>query len=164
MKKVKILISVLLILVSGCSVLHNRSQEKIRTGLISIKEVKHYKWFKNEYKNYNFSNIAGDSLSGLVNFKITIVGGEWCSDTKLYLPRCIKILDAVKFPEKNLTIIFVDRSKRKPEGFNNSFDSLQIKFIPTIIVFDKSGNEIDRIVEAPTKTLEGDLLKIINRR
>lgn len=164
MKSVKILIPVLLILVAGCSVFKNRSQENIRTGVISLKELKHYRWFKKEYKNYNFSKIAVDSLSGLVNFRVTIAGGEWCSDTKLYLPRFVKILESVKFPEENLKIIFVDRTKHKPEGFDNSFDSLQIKLIPTFIVFDKSGNEIGRIVEAPTKTLEGDLLKIINQQ
>lgn len=161
MKNLKLFVPVLFIIISGCRIFKNESKEKIQTGLISLNEVKHYKWFKQEYKKYNFLKNVTDSLAGAESFKITIVGGDWCSDTKIYLPRIIKILEEVKFLEENLKIIFVDRSKQKPEGVDNSFDGLQIKFVPTFIVYDLTGNEIGRIVESPKKTLEEDLLKII---
>lgn len=159
MKATKLVIPVLLLLVSGCKLL-KKSSEEYRTGLISIKELKKYGWFKEEYKNYTVSENTVDSLFGLNNVKITIAGGEWCSDTRLQLPRFIKILETIQFPRENLEIIFVNKEKQIPEVYKN----LQFKFVPTFIVIDKSGKELGRIVENPSKTFEEDLLKIINQR
>lgn len=159
MKALKLLVPVLLMLVSSCKLL-KKSSEEYRAGLISIKELKKYGWFKEEYKNYTVSEKAVDSLFGLNNVKITIAGGEWCSDTRLQLPRFIKILEIIQFPKENLEIIFVNREKQIPETYKN----LQFKFVPTFIVIDKSGKELGRIVENPTKTLEDDLIKIVNQR
>ncbi len=161
MKGLKLLIPVLIILISGCKVLNKNKPEEYRTGQISLKEVKRYKWFKLEYRNYTFTKNIKDSLTSLNNYTVIIVGGEWCGDTKLQLPRFIKILETVKFPFENLKIIFVDRSKQKPKTVDNSYESYKIKFIPTFIICDKSGTEVGRIVETPSKTLEEDLLRII---
>ena len=44
------------------------------------------------------------------------------------------------------------------------YKTLQIKFVPTFIVSDNAGKELGRIVENPSKTLEEDLIKLINQR
>jgi thiol-disulfide isomerase/thioredoxin len=159
MKALKLVIPILLLLVSGCKLL-KKSSEEYKTGAISIRELKKYDWFKEEYKNYRVSEKAVDSLFGLNNVKITIAGGEWCRDTRLQLPRFIKILETIQFPRENLEIIFVNKEKQIPETYKN----LQIKFVPTFIVIDKSGKELGRIVENPSKTLEIDLIKLISQR
>ncbi len=159
MKALKLLVPVLLMLVSGCKLL-KKTKEDYRTGIIVLNKLKQYGWFKEEYKNYKVSENAVDSLFGLNNVKIIIAGGEWCSDTRLQLPRFIKILETIQFPREDLEIIFVNKEKQIPEVYKK----LQIKFVPTFIVIDKSGKELGRIVENPTKTLEDDLIKIVNQR
>ena len=159
MKALKLLVPVLLVLVSGCKLL-KKTKEDYRTGIIVLNKLKQYGWFKEEYKNYKVSENAVDSLFGLNNVKIIIAGGEWCSDTRLQLPRFIKILETIQFPREDLEIIFVNKEKQIPEVYKK----LQIKFVPTFIVIDKSGKELGRIVENPSKTLEEDLIKLINQR
>ena len=159
MKALKLLVPVLLMLVSGCKLL-KKTKEDYRTGIIVLNKLKQYGWFKEEYKNYTVSENAVDSLFGLNNVKITIAGGEWCSDTRLQLPRFIKILETIQFPREDLEIIFVNKEKQIPEVYKK----LQIKFVPTFIVIDKLGKELGRIVENPSKTLEYDLIKIVNQR
>lgn len=159
MKALKLLVPVLLVLVSGCKLL-KKTKEDYRTEIIVLNELKQYGWFKEEYKNYTVSENAVDSLFGLNNVKITIAGGEWCSDTRLQLPRFIKILETIQFPREDLEIIFVNKEKQIPEVYKK----LQIKFVPTFIVIDKLGKELGRIVENPSKTLEYDLIKIVNQR
>ena len=148
--------------VTACHSYKINSQENIKTGTISINELKHYKWFNKGYRNYHFNNNWLDSFIGLNNYKITIVGGVWCSDTKMQLPNFIKILNKLKFPMQNLTIIFVDKTKQKPEDYFGSFEKLNIKFVPTFIVYNANNLEIGRIVESPKISLEFDLKRMIN--
>jgi phosphoribosyl-dephospho-CoA transferase len=69
-------------------------------------------------------------------------------------------LDIIQFQKENLEIIFVNKEKQIPEVYKN----LQIKFVPTFIVSDNAGKELGRIIENPSKTLEEDLIKLINQR
>ena len=159
MKALKLVIPDLLLVVSGCKLLKKTSEED-KTGTVSLKELKQYEWFKEEYNNYKVSEKAVDSLFGLNTVKVIIFGGEWCSDTRLQLPRFIKILEIIQFPKESLKIVFVNKDKQIPEDYK----TLQIKFVPTFIVSDNAGKELGRIVENPSKTLEEDLIKLINQR
>ncbi len=159
MSRLKILIPILLSLILGCTLLHHPRKEDYKTGVVSLNELKQYLWFKEEYKNYTLSEKGYDSLLGLNNLKIIIVGGEWCSDTRLQLPRFIKILETKQFSTENLKIVFVNQEKQIPKDY----EKFQIKFVPTFIIIDKTGNEQGRIVESPIKNLEDDLLKIITK-
>ncbi len=116
-------------------------------------------WFNSEYKNYDVDTILINEFKSKINDKrIIIVLGTWCSDSKREMPRFIKILDYIKFPEDSLKIINVDRGKH---SLDNEVNDLDIELVPTIIVYDK-GEEIGRIVESPDESLEKDLVKIVN--
>ena len=93
--------------------------------------------------------------------KIKIVFGSWCGDSKVNVPNFFKILDALKFKEKDVEIIAVDGNKKAENGI---IDGLNIQRVPTFIVFDKSGKELGRIIEGPKSTLEGDLLEIYKKK
>lgn len=115
-------------------------------------------WFNEEYDNYE---IDAEEIS---NFKkeilltdIIVVMGTWCSDSRREVPRLLKILDYVSYPSENLKIIGVNREKK---GLDIETDNLNIKFVPTII-FYKKGEEIGRIIETPSETLEKDIGAII---
>ena len=160
----KLLAPVLLLLFSQCKIHNKNSKEDFKTGAFSISEVKHYKWFKPVYRNYHFSKVVADSLTAFKGFSITIIGGEWCSDTRLQLPQFVKILETIRYPEEKVKIILVDRKKEcfKCEGYSK--EKYNITLVPTFIVFDRSGKEKGRIIEKPSVTLEDDLLKIFNQQ
>jgi len=115
-------------------------------------------WFKSEFDNYSVDSTTLSQLSNSLNdYKITIVMGSWCSDSRREVPRLFKILDRLRYDEKNLTLICVDRKKTTPNG---EVDKLDIKLVPTIIL-SKNDKEVGRIVESPKETLEKDLVKIV---
>ncbi|MDH7603352.1 MAG: hypothetical protein QHH13_00460 [Melioribacter sp.] len=133
--------------------------KKIFTDTIEYKPFS--KWFNNEYDDYKIDSIIVDSLRNISVQDITIdvIMGTWCSDSRREIPRLMKILDLLKFTEKNLRLICVDRNKSAGEI---DIANYNIKLIPTIII-KKKGKEIGRIVETPVVSLEKDLLNILTQ-
>ena len=114
------------------------------------------RYMKSEYKNYELDikkiNKIRKKIDGV---KITIVLGTWCKDSKEQVPRFLKILDKLKFKDKDLTIIGVNSKKH---AFVMSIDEYNIERVPTFIFYRK-GKEMGRIIETPKKSLEKDMLK-----
>jgi len=121
-------------------------------------------WYKPNYENYTPTAdiIAQLKKLGPEKFKLKIVFGSWCGDSKRELPKMMKVLNAAGFSEKNIELIGVYDSlevykqapKREEKGLN-------IYRVPTFIVYQK-GVEVGRIVEYPVESLERDLLKIVS--
>jgi thiol-disulfide isomerase/thioredoxin len=88
---------------------------------------------------------------------IYVVMGTWCKDTHRQLPHFFKILDEMRYNERNLEMIAVDRNKT---AGNLDISHLAITRVPTFI-FIKNDLEIGRIVESPTISLEKDMLLIL---
>lgn len=92
--------------------------------------------------------------------KIEIFLGTWCPDTKRNVSAYFKIMDMVDNPLIMTSYIGVPRENdsRKPfiEGKN-------IIKVPTFIIFIDN-QEKGRIIENPTKSVEEDLLDIINEQ
>jgi len=124
-----------------------------------FKDTSFATWYGAEYDMYEVDRreMSRFKPEMLKDVSITIVLGTWCSDTKREIPRFIKLLEAVKFDETKLKMIFVNREKKNPF---EDISSLEAKNIPTIIVY-KEGKEKGRIIEAPKETLEKDFLELI---
>ena len=130
-----------------------------RAGLTSFPEFK--EMYDPIYDAYMPDAATMIELKKLINTqKVTIVLGTWCGDSKVNVPNFYKVLDALKFKEKNIEIIAVDGVKKAENGI---IDGLDIKSVPTFIISDKKGIEIGRIVEHPKTTLEGDFLSILKK-
>jgi len=117
-------------------------------------------WYESEYESYhvdevNLLEMNHDMLS-LSN--LTIVLGTWCSDSQREVPRMLKILDYLNYPEDNLELICVDRAK---DAENTEVSELQIDLVPTFI-FYLEGDELGRIIETPNESLEIDLTEIFS--
>jgi hypothetical protein len=67
-----------------------------------------------------------------------------------------KIMDQIKFNDKNLKIVSVDRDRVSPGGEQKEKN---IHHVPTIIFYNK-GKEIGRIIESPVGSLEEDFTDI----
>ncbi len=116
--------------------------------------------YDTQYAAYNANQNTISSLkSHLENITIKMVFGSWCYDSKMQVPRFMKILDEIDFAENQLSIIAVDRLKKTQKA---SIEGLKIRYVPTFIIY-REQVEIGRIVENPKETLEQDLLEILNK-
>ena len=117
-------------------------------------------YFNSQYETYSPKAKTIEKLKTKINnYEIKIVFATWCSDSKLQVPRFFKILDLTDFNKSKLETIGVDRNKN---ALVVNIANLNIEMVPTFIIY-KYGEEIGRIVESPTKSLEDDLLKIIGK-
>ncbi len=117
-------------------------------------------WFKSEYDSYKpkFPD-KKEVAEKLPAYKIVIVMGTWCPDSRREVPRFYKILDSVNFPENQVKLITVNRKK---EGLAEETKDLNIQRVPTFI-FYKNGTEAGRIIEHPSfDRLEDDIENIIH--
>ncbi len=116
-------------------------------------------WFNEEYENYKVdTDLVNQHKSEIVDKKIKIILGTWCSDSRREVPRFLKVLDFIGFQDDNLAIINVDRAKN---GLSDETADLEIELVPTIIIYENN-KEIGRIIETPNETLEKDLIEIVD--
>jgi hypothetical protein len=115
-------------------------------------------WFNSVYDMYETdSTTASNFRDKLDNISITIVMGTWCSDSRRIVPKFLRVLDYLEFPDSKISILAVGRDKR---GITNETDGMKIELVPTII-FYRDKLEIGRIVESPKETIEKDMMKIL---
>lgn len=83
--------------------------------------------------------------------------GTWCSDSRREVPRFLKVADRAGIPPAMVKLYALDRSKKSDDGISERYG---IQRLPTFI-FLKDGKELGRIVEAPARTLEEDMVTIL---
>lgn len=131
------------------------TQEDFRTGYTAD-------WFTKAYKAYQpKKKIVKKIKKPIKNYHIKMFMGTWCPDSRRETPKFLKLLDEVNFKEKNLEIYAMSHSKSTEDNYEEGLD---IHHVPTIIFFDKEGNEVNRFVEFPQQTLEKDILKIVTKQ
>jgi len=91
--------------------------------------------------------------------KIEIFLGTWCSDSKSHVSEYFKVLEMADTPLIQSSYIAVPEDKTKRAAYYQDKDILKI---PTFIVF-MDGLEKGRIIEVPAKSVEEDLVEIIER-
>jgi len=121
-------------------------------------------WFEGGYTDYapnpevvaSLREVSGEGV------ELTIFFGSWCDDSQREVPRLLKVLDALGFPEARRTLVAVDHVdeayKISPTGEEKG---MEIYRLPTIVVSRDDG-EVARIIEHPVLSLERDLLAILS--
>ncbi len=130
-----------------------------RTGLQS---PPYDRWFAPEYDNYAVDREALAPVEGtLRDTEVLLFMGTWCEDSQMQVPQFYRILDAVNYDRRQLTVVSLDnhpdRYKTSPGQEEKGWD---IHSVPTFI-FLRNGKELGRIVEFPEKTLEKDIATIL---
>ena len=128
-------------------------------NLIQFSGPPHSEWFMKGLNDYQplpevitrLANINKDEIS------IKVVLGTWCPDSRREVPRFMKIIDLLQFPQERMIFIGVDNTKMAPVG---GYDTLGIERVPTFI-FMKNKVEAGRIIENPVTSLEQDMLNIL---
>lgn len=146
------------------------SQKEARLlGICSVNDLKqqpYSTWFKTNFDNYTPSSEIVDQLKKIRTEKFTmkIVFGSWCGDSKREVPKMMKVLSSIDFPEKNIQLIGVhDSTDVYKQAPNHEEKGLNIFRVGTFIVY-QNNKEIGRIVEYPVESIERDLLKILSRQ
>ncbi len=118
-------------------------------------------WYNKYHDAYLVNDKVVDKLKDSLNdYTIKVFFGSWCGDSKRELPKFYKVLEAANFPESQLEVIALDRTKEAyKQGPNGEEKGMQIHRVPTFI-FYKDGKEVNRIVEYPQASLERDMLNI----
>ncbi|MFC1733213.1 thioredoxin family protein [candidate division KSB1 bacterium] len=126
-----------------------------KEGLLESEFNKH---FDANYEKYQFVPETIEALNiVLEGVKIIVVMGVWCKDSQREIPRFIKIIDHLIYPQEEINWICVD-SKMNAEDV--PIEEYKIEKVPTFI-FMKDDIELGRIVEKPKESLEKDILDLI---
>lgn len=161
MEVVRQLLSILFI--AAALSLYAQKHDKEAVGKIErstlTEDPEYKKWFVQGYNEYQPVDSLVIRLRPLLrNKKIVVVLGTWCSDSQLDVPHLINLLDEVEFERTELELWAIDRKKTEPANIISKYN---IEFVPTIMVFDKEGKEVARIIEQPEVSLEADLIKLL---
>lgn len=87
---------------------------------------------------------------------VVVFLGTWCHDSRLEVPRLLKILETANNPHISLELYAVDHAIKDGVGFAVEYG---VSRVPTI-VFVRDGEELGRMVEHPPGTMEDAILEI----
>ena len=88
-------------------------------------------WFNSTYKAYQPDQASINGLKvALEDIEIRAYMGTWCGDSKRETPQFYNILEAAYFDMDQLTMITVDRSKKRPVNLVSDYN---IQRVPTFI-------------------------------
>jgi len=89
-------------------------------------------------------------------FHLIVFSAEWCGDCVAYVPGLAKSLAMAKNDMIQAKVVDFDNHK-------DVADEMNVRKIPTIIVYDKNWKEVGRFIESPRKfgTVEEELCAIL---
>ncbi|MCB7481437.1 TlpA family protein disulfide reductase [Christiangramia sediminis] len=118
------------------------------------------KWFSPRYEEFSPETESMATIQENINdYKIKVLMGTWCGDSKRELPKLLKILDNADYNYKNIEMVAVDYNKTTPSKIE---EELNVHRVPTII-FYKNGEEVNRFVEySQGESIEEDIADIVS--
>ncbi len=96
-------------------------------------------------------------------YRIVVVLGSWCEDSKREVPRLEKVVDSVGGGVFTVELEGVDRSKRvsPTNPVAGLLPGRTADRVPTLVVLDANGQELGRVVETAPEPLEHLLVELI---
>lgn len=116
-------------------------------------------WFDKEYEDYSVNESVFAETYSLKFDSIYVVLGTWCSDSQREVPHFCKIMNHEYFKGTLVRYFAVDGQKHTDAIDTEEF---YIQFVPTMI-FYYGGNELCRIVENPSLSLEKDIMDLLSK-
>jgi thiol-disulfide isomerase/thioredoxin len=135
--------------------------QKVLVGPLSKEEI-----LKNlpEWQEVAASYIPNPAIIEKLNsinkeVQVELFIGTWCPDCRRHVSAYFKILEMTDNP---LIVTSYTGIPREREARQEFIQGKSIERVPTFIIYI-DGQEKGRIIETPTKSVEEDLLDIINR-
>ena len=147
---------------SQASYLDKNKEEHLwgKIKLNDLQEAPYQEWFTSNYESFQPNLGEEFPRTNLQDTEVTIFLGTWCGDSKLWVPRFIKLWDELGLDRNQLHFVALHNKsnvyKQGPEGEEKG---MNIHRVPTI-VFEQNDQEIARIVESPLNSMEADLAQI----
>lgn len=117
-------------------------------------------WFESGYKDFSPEEASMETINNNIgDYKIKLLMGTWCGDSKREVPKFLKILDKADYDYDQLEMVAVDYNKKTPSKIEEDLD---VHHVPTII-FYKDGQEVNRFVEySQGESIEEDIARIVS--
>ena len=117
-------------------------------------------WFQRGAEAYKADTNAIKYLKKeLPNYTIVVLMGTWCDDSQNLIPKLYKTLELTAYPMDKYAMFGVDRAK---EAKYIEHKLYKVERVPTIILYKKN-MEIGRIVESVKRSIEVDLVQLIQK-
>lgn len=145
----------------------NAVPDKVIYGQCSVADLTqapYNKWFNTGLEAYvpDESAIGLIKKTGLKDIEIEVFFGTWCGDSQRELPRFLKVLSALSFPQNRLKLIALGGSDSLyKQGPHHEEAGKGLYRVPVFII-NKNGREIGRINEFPVYSFEKDLYTILS--
>lgn len=102
--------------------------------------------------------------SAVRNYQILLFIGTWCEDSQNLLPKFYKLLSSLDINYENIVLIGMDRAKTTTTAAGADLvNSYKVSLLPTILFTDSTGQEVGRITETVSKSIEWDMVGIFSR-
>jgi hypothetical protein len=156
MVRALVILSILAVMVTGCSTTYDLRQPAVPTGPLQRDRLTDafLHSYPDEPIGEPFLTMIRQARGGV---HVLVFMGTWCSDSKHHVPRFLRIADSTGMTDLDYSFYALDRAKTSPDGLERQY---KIERVPTFIFF-RGEHEIGRIVESPKTTLEGDILTIL---
>lgn len=144
------------------SYLDKNNQEHLwgKIQLDDLQEAPYQEWFTSNYDAFQPDLGEEFPRTNLQDTEVTIFLGTWCGDSKLWVPRFIKLWDELGLDRNQLHFVALhNKSAVYKQGLDGEEKGLNIHRVPTFI-FEQNDQEIARIVESPLNSMEADLAQI----
>jgi len=112
---------------------------------------------KRRLQEYNPNPNSLDTLERVdEKYHLIVFSADWCSDCVAYVPGLAKSLIMAKNNMLQARVVDYD-------SYRDMAEELNIRAVPTIIVYDKNWKELGRFIETPKKygTVEEELCAIL---
>ncbi|GAA4301088.1 thioredoxin family protein [Compostibacter hankyongensis] len=139
------------------------SGEKVITGPLTMKALANdsaFGWFYTGVNKYKPDPALIKYISAYRDsFDVVVFAGTWCQETKDLLPKFFSTMLASSYPVARIHMYGVDQKLDMP---GDEAKQLHLTKVPTFIVLRK-GKEVGRIEERVQKSIEADLVAILDK-
>ena len=145
----------------GLSQTSVNTEQNVIVGISDVRILERglsYRWYKDGYFNYQSNISAVTAIKEMPkDIQFMVFAGTWCEKSRELLPRFYRVLDLAGINRQRVTLCFLDRDKRSPQGIENNYS---INSTPVFIILQK-GVEIGRITETISQSIEADIADLI---